>query len=367
MRKSQDGQRQKRAKGKPPRWQSAEGVPQRDLASGKARLGGRMSPKGLSSASSSKSAQSNDGAGKGEPALNTARSALADFGPMRIARAMARAGLCSRREAERWIAEGRVSVNGRVLASPAVEVTATDTVLVDGKPLPAAEPARLWRYYKPRGLVTTHVDPQGRPTVFQKLPPELGRVISVGRLDFNTEGLLLLTNDGALARHLELPATGWIRRYRVRAHGRVSAEDLKQLEGGISIDGVDYGPVTATIDSTQGANTWLTVAIREGKNREVRKILAHLGLEVARLIRISFGPFELGSLATGAVEAIKRRHIADAVGKSVAGELGLIETSQQRRERHARGAERGRSQEQDAPQTPNVPSKPSGAKKGAPS
>ncbi len=209
---------------------------------------------------------------------------------MRIAKAMARAGLCSRREAERWIADGRVAVNGKILTTPACEVGPADKILVDGRPLPAAEPVRLWRYHKIKGLVTTHQDPQGRPTVFDKLPPEMPRVISIGRLDYNTEGLLLLTNDGALARHLELPATGWLRRYRVRARGRVTQADLDKLKDGIEIEGVRYGAIEATIDTVQGANIWLTVGIREGKNREVRKVMAELGLEVSRLIRISFGP-----------------------------------------------------------------------------
>ena len=236
---------------------------------------------------------------------------------------MARAGLCSRREAERWIADGRVSVNGRRLDTPACEVGPTDKVLVDGKPLPAAEPPRIWRYHKPRGLVTTHADPEGRPTVFEKLPAELPRVISVGRLDFNTEGLLLLTNDGGLARHLELPATGWLRRYRVRAHGRVDQAALDKLKDGIEIDGVRYGPVEAALDSLQGGNIWLTLALREGKNREVRRILEHLGLQVNRLIRISYGPFQLLDLKPGAVEPIKRRVIADQLGPRLAAELGL--------------------------------------------
>ncbi len=194
--------------------------------------------------------------------------------PLRIAKAMARAGgLCSRREAERWIDQGRVNVNGRVLTTPAFEVGPKDKVLVDGKHLPTAEPPRLWRYYKPRGLVTTHADPQGRPTVFESLPEGLPRVISVGRLDFNSEGLLLLTNDGALARHMELPSTGWLRRYRVRAHGRVSQQELDALKDGVEIEGVRYGPIEATLDSVQGGNAWLTMALREGKNREVRRIL----------------------------------------------------------------------------------------------
>ncbi len=243
--------------------------------------------------------------------------------PLRIAKAMARAGLCSRREAERWIADGRVKVNGKLLATPAFEVTPKDLVLVDGKPLPATEPVQLWRYYKPKGLVTTHKDPQERPTVFASLPPELPRVVSIGRLDFNSEGLLLLTNDGALARHLELPSTGWLRRYRARAHGRVSQAELDALKDGVEIEGVRYGPIEATIDSVQGGNAWLTMALREGKNREVRRILAHLGLEVNRLIRISYGPFQLLDLKPGAVESVKRRVLAEQLGRAVAGEFGL--------------------------------------------
>ncbi|MGQ0457845.1 MAG: pseudouridine synthase [Hyphomicrobium sp.] len=256
---------------------------------------------------------------------------------MRIAKAMARAGLCSRREAERWIADGRVSVNGKLLKTPAIEVSGKDKIIVDGRPLPAAEPPRLWRYHKPRGLVTTHADPQGRPTVFEKLPPEMPRVVSIGRLDFNTEGLLLLTNDGELARHMELPATGWARRYRVRAMGRVSQPDLDKLKDGVDVEGVRYGPVEAAIDSVQGANMWLTIAIREGKNREVRKILDHLGVTVNRLIRVSFGPFQLLDLAPGAVEAVKRRTLAEQLGPKVANQFGMTENLEQRKARHARG------------------------------
>jgi 23S rRNA pseudouridine2605 synthase len=263
--------------------------------------------------------------------------AAADSAPMRIAKAMARAGLCSRREAERWIADGRVSVNGKLLRTPAVEVSGADKIIVDGRPLPAAEPPRLWRYHKPKGLVTTHADPQGRPTVFDKMPPEMPRVVSIGRLDFNTEGLLLLTNDGELARYMELPATGWARRYRVRAKGRTTPAELEKLKGGVDLDGVQYGPVDATIDSVQGANMWLTIAIREGKNREVRKILSHLGLDVNRLIRVSFGPFQLLDLAPGAVEAVKRRTLADQLGPKIANQFGMTESADQRKERHARG------------------------------
>jgi 23S rRNA pseudouridine2605 synthase len=245
--------------------------------------------------------------------------------PVRIAKALARAGLCSRREAERWIAQGRVSVNGEVLASPARDVSARDRILVDGNELPAPESARLWRYHKPKGLVTTHKDPEGRKTVFETLPEHLPRVVSVGRLDVSTEGLLLLTNDGALARHLELPATGWLRRYRVRAHGAIAQEALDKLKRGIEIRGVRYGPIEATLDKTQGSNVWLIIGLREGKNREVRTILEHLGLTVNRLIRISFGPFQLLDLEPGGVEAVRRRVLIDQLGRHVAGTLGLVE------------------------------------------
>ena len=244
---------------------------------------------------------------------------------MRIAKALARAGLCSRRDAERWIAQGRVSVNGEILTSPARDVTPKDRVIVDGNPLPAAEPPRLWRYHKPKGLVTTNADPQGRPTVFDKLPEHLPRVVSVGRLDFNTEGLLLLTNDGTLARHLELPATGWLRRYRVRAHGNIPQAALDKLKSGVQIAGVHYGPIEATHDKPQGANVWLTLGLREGKNREVRKILETLNLTVNRLIRISFGPFQLLDLPPGQVDAVKRRVLIEQLGARVAKSLGLDE------------------------------------------
>ncbi|MGE3066427.1 MAG: pseudouridine synthase [Hyphomicrobiaceae bacterium] len=257
---------------------------------------------------------------------------------MRIAKALARAGLCSRREAERWIGEGRVAVNGETLTSPARDVTPADRILVDGQPLPAAEPVRMWRYHKPKGLVTTHRDPEGRKTVFEALPPGMPRVISIGRLDYNTEGLLLLTNDGALARHIELPETGWLRRYRVRAHGKVTQEQLDALKDGVTIDGQRYGPIVATLDSTQGSNVWLTVGLREGKNREVRTILAHLDLAVNRLIRISFGPFQLLDLAPGAVESVRRRVLVDQLGRKLVAELGLDadETPQRARGRAKR-------------------------------
>ena len=253
----------------------------------------------------------------------------------RIAKAMARAGLCSRRDAERWIEEGRVSVNGKVLKSPALDVGPKDKIVVDGKALPSVEPVRLWRYYKPRGVVTTHRDPQGRPTVFEKMPPEMPRVISIGRLDFNTEGLLLLTTDGGLARYMELPATGWLRRYRVRAHGSVTQEQLDGLKNGIEVDGVRYGPVEASLDRVQGANVWLTIGLREGKNREVRKILSNFQLDVNRLIRISYGPFQLLDMEPGQIEPVRRRVLVDQLGERLARELGLTEISDDEKETRA--------------------------------
>lgn len=241
----------------------------------------------------------------------------------RVAKVIARAGLCSRRDAERWIADGRVRVNGHVLATPAVTVQPSDLITVDGKSLPEPGTPRLWRYHKPRSRVTTHHDPQGRRTAFESLSPEMPRVISVGRLDYNTEGLLLLTTNGALARHLELPTTGWLRKYRARAHGQVSQADLDKLQKGVEVEGVRYEPIEARLDRKQGSNLWLTLGLREGKNREVRRVLRHLGLEVNRLIRTSFGPFQLGDLATGAVDEVKTRIIADQLGAKLAGELGL--------------------------------------------
>ncbi len=232
----------------------------------------------------------------------------------RIAKVMARAGLCSRREAERWIGDRRVRVNGTVLETPAVTVTGADSILVDGKPLPVLEAPRVWRYYKPAGLLTTNSDPDGRPTVFEKLPDSLPRVVSIGRLDLNSEGLLLLTNDGGLARRLELPATGWIRRYRVRVHGRPAASALENLAKGVTVDGIHYAPIQATLDSQQGANAWLTVALTEGKNREVRRVMEHLGLTVNRLIRTTYGPFSLGGMGRGQTAEIKGKVLKEQLG-----------------------------------------------------
>ena len=235
---------------------------------------------------------------------------------------LSRAGLASRRDAEEWIVQGRVTVNGRVINSPALDVTANDVITVDGKPLPPRERTRLFLYHKPRGLMTTHADPEGRPTVFDNLPEGLPRLISIGRLDFNTEGLLLLTNDGGLARALELPDTGWLRRYRVRAHGEVTQAQLDELKKGVEVDGVKYGPIDATLERDQGANVWLVFAIREGKNREVRNVLAHLGLEVNRLIRVSYGPFQLAELGEGEVEEVKTRVLREQLGEKIADTRG---------------------------------------------
>jgi 23S rRNA pseudouridine2605 synthase len=246
-------------------------------------------------------------------------------GHERVAKAIARAGLCSRREAEAWIAAGRVAVNGSVITSPALNVTVHDRISVDGKPLPVRERTRLFLFHKPRGLVTTSSDPQGRPTIFGALPKGLPRLISVGRLDLNTEGLLLLTNDGGLARALELPATGWLRRYRVRAHGRITQADLDKLRHGITVDGVRYGAIEASLDPVQagqGANVWLTFAMREGKNREIRNVLGALGLQVNRLIRLSFGPFQLGELPAGAVEEVRTRTLREQIGERLAAIAG---------------------------------------------
>jgi len=234
--------------------------------------------------------------------------------PERIAKVLARAGLCSRREAERWIGDGRVAVNGEVLTTPAVTVTLKDHIKVDGKPLPERQPAKLWRYHKPPGLVTTHKDPEGRETVFDKIPASLGRVISIGRLDLTSEGLMLLTNDGELARKLEHPDTGWTRRYRVRVHGAVDEKALAKLKRGAVVEGVSYGPIEAKLDSKKGANSWLSIAIREGKNREIRKVMEHLGLSVTRLIRTAYGPFQLGNLKRNQTSPIPGKVIREQVG-----------------------------------------------------
>ena len=237
----------------------------------------------------------------------------------RIAKVMARAGLCSRREAERWITDGRVKVDGKTIDTPATLVTSANTVEVDGKPLPQAQEAMLWRYHKPPGLVTTHKDEQGRQTVFDTLPPRLGRVISVGRLDLNSEGLLLLTNDGGLARELELPSTGWIRTYRVRVFGHVTDDMLESLKDGLTVDGVKYGSIDARIEKKTGRNAWLIVSLAEGKNREIRRVMEHLDLQVNRLIRQSYGPFRLDDLDRGDVAPVPRRQMIDQLGLKLEG------------------------------------------------
>jgi 23S rRNA pseudouridine2605 synthase len=236
----------------------------------------------------------------------------------RIAKWLARAGVASRRDVERMLAEGRVRLNGAVLTHPASFVRDGDRVKVDGRVVATPEGTRLWRYHKPDGLVTTHRDPEGRPTVFERLPPELPRVVSVGRLDLTSEGLLLLTNDGALARRLELPATGWLRRYRVRVHGRPDPQALAALARGVTIEGVRYGPVEAGLDAVKGENAWLTIGLREGRNREVRRIMAYLNLPVSRLIRVSYGPFQLGNLPRGAVQEVPARVLRDQLPRGPA-------------------------------------------------
>jgi 23S rRNA pseudouridine2605 synthase len=263
----------------------------------------------------------------------------------RIAKYLARAGIASRRDAEKLIADGKVKLNGKVVEAPATFVAPGDRISVDGKPVAAPERTRLFRYHKPDGLVTTHRDPQGRPTVFEKLPTGLPRVVSIGRLDLTSEGLLLLTNDGALARRLELPTNGWLRRYRVRVHGAVDERQLAYLSRGITIEGVAYGPIEAGLDSRQGANAWLTVSLKEGKNREIRRVMAHLGLQVTRLIRMAYGPFQLGALPRGGVEEVHPRILRD--------QLGIGEKPQRRR-----------AAAEPAPESPPPTPKPSGPSRG---
>ncbi|HEV7322348.1 MAG TPA: pseudouridine synthase [Ensifer sp.] len=234
--------------------------------------------------------------------------------PQRISKILARAGVASRRDVERMIMEGRIKLNGVILDTPVVNATLADAIEVDGQPIRGIERTRLWLYHKPAGLVTTNADPEGRPTVFENLPDELPRVLSIGRLDINTEGLLLLTNDGGLARVLELPSTGWLRRYRVRAHGDVDQAALDRLKDGIAVDGVLYGAIEATLDRVQGSNVWITMGLREGKNREIKNVLGALGLDVNRLIRISYGPFQLGELPEGHVQEIRGRTLRDQLG-----------------------------------------------------
>jgi len=241
----------------------------------------------------------------------------------RIAKYLARAGIASRRAAERLIEQGIVTVDGKVLTTPAFKVLPGMDVRVDGTRVKSKEPPRLWRYHKPSGLVTTHKDPQGRPTVFDAVADRLPRVISIGRLDLTTEGLLLLTNDGALARQLELPANAWVRRYRIRAYGKIDQKSLDALAAGVTIDGVVYKPIRATLDQTKGGNVWITASITEGKNREIRKVMDFLGLKVNRLIRTAFGPFQLGAMPEGAVEEVPAKQLKEQLGAKTCEALGI--------------------------------------------
>ena len=253
----------------------------------------------------------------------------------RIAKMMARSGLCSRREAEQWILEGVVKVNGEKITSPALNIGPDDVVTVRGKAMQRAEATRLWLYYKPAGLVTTHSDPEGRTTVFSVLKDKLPRVVSVGRLDLNTEGLLLLTNDGGVARHLELPSTGWKRRYRARVFGLVNEASLAPLNKGVTVDGVKYAPIETTIESGKGRNSWVTVTLVEGKNREIRKVFEHIGCKVNRLMRVAYGPFQLGSMVEGEIREVPRKVIAEQVGHLIKTENTTSATADRKARRKA--------------------------------
>jgi 23S rRNA pseudouridine2605 synthase len=241
----------------------------------------------------------------------------------RIAKVLARRGVASRREIERMITAGRIRLDGAAVKTPATFVTDASRIEIDGKPVEAADRPRLWLYHKPKGLITTHRDPQGRPTVFDHLPPELPRVVSVGRLDLTTEGLLLLTNDGALAHHMESPKTGWIRRYRARAYGAIPADKLASLAKGVTVDGIRYGPIQiereASPEGRSAKNAWYAISLREGKNREIRIVLDHVGLSVNRLIRISYGPFQLGKLKPGEIREVPAKALKESLGKDVLG------------------------------------------------
>jgi 23S rRNA pseudouridine2605 synthase len=257
--------------------------------------------------------------GKEKPPAAKAHPVEAPEGE-RIAKVLSRAGVASRREAERLIELGEVKVNGKVIASPALNVTASDRITVRGEPVGQPEPPRLWLYYKPEGLVTSAADEKGRDTVFDHLPEDMPRVMSVGRLDLNSEGLLLLTNDGELKRRLELPSTGWLRKYRVRVKGNPTDPDLEPLRKGVVVDGERFQPMDVKLDRHQGANAWLTVGLREGRNREIRRAMSHIGLTVNRLIRISYGPFRLNELKPGEVEEVKPRVLRDQLGLAEAPE-----------------------------------------------
>jgi 23S rRNA pseudouridine2605 synthase len=272
------------------------------------------SPRNSGAGASSTAPRSPNKGGRAERIAQLAKLFDGDSGPERIAKKMARAGLCSRRDAEVWINDGRVAVNGNTLTSPAYNVGDNDAVTVDGKPLMKEEKPRLWRYYKPRGLVVSNRDEKDRQTVFDVLPDHLPRVISIGRLDLDSEGLLLLTNSGDLARVLELPDTGWTRKYRVRVRGKVEAGKLNALAEGITIEGIHYRGILAKLDRQSASNAWLTIAIKEGKNREIRNVMSHLGYTVNRLIRIGYGPFQLSDMEEGAVEEIKTSVLRDQLG-----------------------------------------------------
>ena len=232
----------------------------------------------------------------------------------RIAKKLSRAGVCSRREAERWIAEGRIKVNNVILSTPATNVSEKDKILVDNIPLPKPSLSKIWRFHKPKGCLVTENDPKGRKTIFQILPKSLPRVISVGRLDYDSEGLLLLTNDGAISRKLELPSTGWLRKYKVRVHGIVDKSALLKIKDGIKLDNFKTGPIEASLEIQKGTNAWILIGIREGKNREIRRIMDHLGYPVNRLIRLSYGPFQLGNLKSGEVSEINKNVIKNQLG-----------------------------------------------------
>lgn len=250
-----------------------------------------------------------------KPPQNNAKPDAPDDGAERIAKYLARAGVSSRRDVERMIAEGRVMVNGEILTTPAFKVTGAEDIRVDDIRVGGHEETRLWLYHKPAGLITSHRDEQGRDTIFDHLPADLPRVVSVGRLDLNSEGLLLLTNNGELSRHLELPATGWPRCYRVRAFGHITQEGIDALAGGVKVEGVRYGPIQTIVSKANGRNIWLDMTLHEGKNREIRRVLNYLGLDVNRLIRVSYGPFDLGNMQEGAVVEADRAYLQKHLGR----------------------------------------------------